>query len=78
MLDLMDNMLTHQLTETLYPAMAARLNYRLESAERGFIIRVDGFSEKLPVRCPRGGEGSDRGGGPELQVSGSPRIGDIS
>ncbi|XP_043239610.1 nardilysin-like [Amphibalanus amphitrite] len=48
MLDLIDNMLTHQLTETLYPAMAARLNYRLESGENGFVIRVDGFSEKLP------------------------------
>ncbi|XP_037087796.1 nardilysin-like [Pollicipes pollicipes] len=48
MLDLMDNMLTHHLTETLYPATAARLNYRLESSERGYTIRVDGFSEKLP------------------------------
>ena len=60
MLDLIDNMLTHQLTETLYPAMAARLNYRLESGESGFVVRVDGFSEKLPVGAPRletGGNG---------------------
>lgn len=50
MLDLMDNMLTHRLTEMLYPAAAARLSYRLESGERGYTVRADGFSEKLPVR----------------------------
>lgn len=39
----------HYLSEKLYPAICAGLGYSISSAERGLLIRLSGYSEKLPI-----------------------------
>ncbi|XP_044007483.1 nardilysin-like [Aphidius gifuensis] len=47
--DLMVSILKQQLVEELYPATAAELNYDIQAHERGMIIKVWGFNQKLPL-----------------------------
>lgn len=39
----------HYLTEKLYPAVCAGLGYQIHSAERGLLIKLSGYNEKLPL-----------------------------
>lgn len=39
----------HYLSEKLYNAICAGLGYSISSAERGLLIRLSGYSEKLPI-----------------------------
>lgn len=43
------NLLGVQLTEEIYPATAAELNYAISVGDKGIVIKVDGYNEKLPV-----------------------------
>lgn len=43
------NLLGIQLTEEVYPATAAELNYSISIGDKGIIIKVNGYNEKLPV-----------------------------
>uniref|UniRef100_A0A182KE27 Nardilysin n=1 Tax=Anopheles christyi TaxID=43041 RepID=A0A182KE27_9DIPT len=38
-----------QIAEELYPAEVAGLNYELYSAEKGLVLKIDGYNEKLPI-----------------------------
>ncbi|KAH1009982.1 nardilysin isoform X1 [Dendroctonus ponderosae] len=48
MLDAFIALLTIELSEELYPAVAANLSYALESYEGDLLIKVWGFNQKLP------------------------------
>lgn len=39
----------HYLAEKLYPAVCAGLGYSINSAERGMLIKLSGYNEKLPL-----------------------------
>lgn len=39
----------HYLAEKLYPAVCAGLGYSINSAERGLLIKLSGYNEKLPL-----------------------------
>lgn len=39
-----------QMSEDTYPALVAQLNYSVELAEKGLIVKVWGYNQKLPVR----------------------------
>jgi nardilysin len=39
----------HYLTEKLYPARCAGLGHVINSAERGLLVKLSGYNEKLPV-----------------------------
>ena len=41
--------LKQQLVEELYPAEMALLSYCVYSNEKGLVVRVEGFSQKLPL-----------------------------
>lgn len=43
------SMIKFQIAEDLYPAEVAGLNYELYSAEKGLLLKVDGYNEKLPI-----------------------------
>uniref|UniRef100_A0A182NP71 Nardilysin n=1 Tax=Anopheles dirus TaxID=7168 RepID=A0A182NP71_9DIPT len=43
------SMVKFQIAEELYPAEVAGLNYELYSAEKGLVLKIDGYSEKLPI-----------------------------
>ncbi|XP_052871665.1 insulin-degrading enzyme-like, partial [Anopheles cruzii] len=43
------SMVKFQIAEELYPAEVAGLNYELYSAEKGLLLKVDGYNEKLPI-----------------------------
>ncbi|GJQ75861.1 hypothetical protein Trydic_g17927 [Trypoxylus dichotomus] len=47
--DMFINLLGVQLTEEIYPATAAELNYAISVGDKGIIIKVDGYNEKLPT-----------------------------
>ncbi|KRT84342.1 Peptidase, partial [Oryctes borbonicus] len=47
--DMFINLLGVQLTEEIYPATAAELNYSISVGDKGIIIKVDGYNEKLPT-----------------------------
>lgn len=49
MLDIILNMLVVAITEELYPAIAADLSYTFAVHEKGLMIKISGFNEKLPV-----------------------------
>lgn len=49
MVDMFAIMLTLQLSEEIYPAALAELEYTINTAERGFVLKVNGYNEKLPV-----------------------------
>lgn len=42
-------LLSFQLNEEIYPASIAQLSYKLYASSKNFVIKVDGFNEKLPV-----------------------------
>lgn len=39
----------HYLTERLYPALCAGLGYTISAAEKGLLIKLSGYNEKLPL-----------------------------
>jgi nardilysin len=39
----------HYLTEKLYPALCAGLGYSISAAEKGLLIKLSGYNEKLPL-----------------------------
>lgn len=43
------NLLGVQLSEEAYPATAAELNYSISIGDKGIVIKVNGYNEKLPV-----------------------------
>uniref|UniRef100_A0A182T8N9 Nardilysin n=1 Tax=Anopheles maculatus TaxID=74869 RepID=A0A182T8N9_9DIPT len=43
------SMVKFQLAEELYPAEVAGLNYDLYPAEKGVVLKIDGYNEKLPI-----------------------------
>uniref|UniRef100_A0A182QVQ5 Nardilysin n=1 Tax=Anopheles farauti TaxID=69004 RepID=A0A182QVQ5_9DIPT len=43
------SMVKFQIAEELYPAEVAGLNYELYSAEKGLVLKIDGYNEKLPI-----------------------------
>ncbi|XP_040164052.1 nardilysin-like isoform X2 [Anopheles arabiensis] len=43
------SIIKYQIAEELYPAEVAGLNYELYSAEKGFVLKIDGYNEKLPI-----------------------------
>lgn len=49
MVDMFAIMLTLQLSEEIYPAALAELEYAIHTAERGFVLKINGYNEKLPV-----------------------------
>lgn len=48
-MDLFVTILKHLLVEELYPATAAELNYAIYTSDKGIVIKVTGFNQKLPV-----------------------------
>ncbi|XP_052564795.1 nardilysin isoform X2 [Culex pipiens pallens] len=46
---LYSSMLKFQIAEDLYPASVAGLNYEIYAAEKGIVLKVDGYNEKLPI-----------------------------
>lgn len=42
-------MLNIELNEEAYPAQLAELTYSISAREIGFMLKVEGFNEKLPV-----------------------------
>lgn len=46
---LYSSMLKFQIAEDMYPASVAGLNYELYAAEKGIVLKVDGYNEKLPI-----------------------------
>ncbi|XP_001660612.2 nardilysin isoform X1 [Aedes aegypti] len=42
-------MLKFQIAEDLYPATVAGLNYEIYASEKGIILKVDGYNQKLPI-----------------------------
>ncbi|CAH2005923.1 unnamed protein product [Acanthoscelides obtectus] len=49
LLDMMINFLVYSLTEVAYPAVTADLSYAISSYEKGLMIKVYGYNQKLPV-----------------------------
>ncbi|XP_008547472.1 nardilysin [Microplitis demolitor] len=49
MCDLMVEVLKQLLAEELYAAVAAELSYEVNSSEKGLLIKVYGFNQKLPL-----------------------------
>ncbi|KAJ8920211.1 hypothetical protein NQ315_011872 [Exocentrus adspersus] len=49
MLDIVLNMLVIAITEELYPATAADLSYSFAVHEKGLVIKVSGYNQKLPL-----------------------------
>lgn len=49
MLDLMVNLLLFAFAEELYPAICAGLSPGFVTQERGLVIKVNGYNDKLPV-----------------------------
>lgn len=49
MVDLFVEILKQLLVEESYPATAAGLNHEIHSADKGIVVAVNGFNEKLPV-----------------------------
>ncbi|XP_053674496.1 nardilysin-like [Anopheles nili] len=43
------SMIKFQIAEELYPAEVAGLNYELYSAEKGLLLKIEGYNEKLPI-----------------------------
>lgn len=39
----------HYMAEKLYPAVVAGLGYQLNSVEKGMLLKVSGYNEKLPI-----------------------------
>lgn len=50
MLDMFVAVLNKLLFEPLYPATVAGLYYDIQSAEKGLLVKVSGYNQKLPVR----------------------------
>lgn len=48
-MDLFLAMLNQLLVETLYPATVAELNHDIYPKEKGIMLKVNGFNQKLPV-----------------------------
>ncbi|XP_020508326.1 nardilysin [Labrus bergylta] len=49
LLDLLVNILGHNLAEPAYEAEVAQLEYKLVAGEHGLVIKVKGFNHKLPL-----------------------------
>lgn len=49
MMDIFVTILSIQLSEEAYPASLAELSYSIAAKDRGIIIKVEGYNEKLPV-----------------------------
>ncbi|CAH0554760.1 unnamed protein product [Brassicogethes aeneus] len=49
MLDMLHNLLDIDVTEELYPAVTADLSYKFSYYEKGLLLKVLGYNEKLPV-----------------------------
>ncbi|EFN75483.1 Nardilysin [Harpegnathos saltator] len=49
LMDLYVMILNQMLIEDLYPAVAVGYNYDIETLEHGALLRMDGFTEKLPL-----------------------------
>lgn len=52
-MDLYVSVLKLLLVEELYPATAAGFNHYIITSEKGVVVSVDGFNEKLPVSARR-------------------------
>lgn len=50
MLDIYVGILTQLLVEELYPATVADLQYKLEPSEKGVVLKLNGYNEKIKVR----------------------------
>lgn len=48
-MDIYCKILTFLLTDQLYPATTAGIDYKIIATEKGFAIKIYGFSEKIPV-----------------------------
>lgn len=44
------SMLSIQLSEEAYPALLAELSYVIIVKDRGIMLKIEGYNEKLPVR----------------------------
>lgn len=49
-MDLFVAILKQLLVETLYPATIAELNHAIYTNEKGIMLKMNGFNQKLPVR----------------------------
>ncbi|XP_055077197.1 nardilysin-like [Periophthalmus magnuspinnatus] len=49
LLDLLVNILAHNLSESAYEARVALLSYKVVASEHGMVIQLEGFNHKLPV-----------------------------
>lgn len=49
-MDLLVTILKQLLIEELYPANAAELSHQINTGDKGIIVKVSGFNQKLPVR----------------------------
>ncbi|XP_046617809.1 nardilysin-like [Neodiprion virginianus] len=49
LMDLLVTILKQLLVEELYPANAAELNYLIYTGDKGIIVKVNGFNQKLPL-----------------------------
>ncbi|XP_060528404.1 nardilysin-like [Cylas formicarius] len=49
MVDMMVNLITIDIAEEIYPATSAGLSYEFSMFERGLVIKIYGFNEKLPM-----------------------------
>ncbi|XP_065095292.1 nardilysin-like isoform X1 [Ochlerotatus camptorhynchus] len=49
LMSLYTSMLKFQIAEDLYPATVAGLNYEIYASEKGIILKVDGYNQKLPI-----------------------------
>ncbi|CAL7942606.1 unnamed protein product [Xylocopa violacea] len=49
MTDLYVAILKQLLVEALYPAIVAELNHEIDSNEKGIVLKVNGFNQKLPL-----------------------------
>lgn len=48
-MDLYIEVLKQLLVEELYPATAAELQHTMYTGQKGIVVKVSGFNEKLPV-----------------------------
>lgn len=48
-MDLFIEILKQLLVEELYPATAAELKHQMYTGQKGIVVKVNGFNEKLPV-----------------------------
>lgn len=48
-MDMYVAMLNIQLNEEAYPAQLAELSYSISAKDRGIMIKIEGYNEKLPV-----------------------------